>query len=428
MHSTLLNGLANEIVDRHIPQCAQHRLADRFVLQIPQVAEGTIHSLNRSQRIHDHYAIDHAGQDGIEVKLPFFELLLEQCLLVAQMLQLPRELEKFRRASEYKTRRTMLRGDLLDDRFHVPQMSKESLPPEQECPDEQHQQSDEKPDQTPLLPCDAVAEAPHRLDAVRCRTKLLAQAAHVRVHCAGVDHAFVAPDVVEQRVAALHTPTPFDEQREELELGRRELDLLVLYPDLMPFEIHADCAELEQRAAALGCAAGIAAQNGFYPQHQLARAEWLRDVIIRAQFESDDPVHLLRLCGEHDDWDRSRRGVALQCTAYFQPTHSRQHQVEHDQRRHLRARLTERFRAAFRLEHCKARAFEIDAYEVEHIFLIVRHEHFVVHRVASQVTEFARAWQATLRSGFVTSVFVPCVHFAVTRAPSSTVRGGRGSG
>src|SRR4030095_2094804 len=55
-----------------------------------------------------------------------------------------------------------------------------------------------------------IAETAHGFNCVAGFTEFFAQTAHVRVHGASVDHAFVAPDVVEQFIALLHPASALD--------------------------------------------------------------------------------------------------------------------------------------------------------------------------------------------------------------------------
>src|SRR4029077_2089491 len=63
---------------------------------------------------------------------------------------------------------------------------------------------------TPLLFAKAIAETAHSFNRVAGLAEFFAQSANVRVHGAGVDYAFVAPDVVEQFIALLHPASALD--------------------------------------------------------------------------------------------------------------------------------------------------------------------------------------------------------------------------
>ena len=94
-------------------------------------------------------------------------------------------------------------------------------------------------------------------------------------------------------------------------------------------------------------------------QDQFPRAEGLGDVIIRAQFEADDPVHFLGFGGEHDDRNLGRRGLLFQHLAHFEAAHPGQHQIENDEGRRIFPGLLQRRRSVLGLEHREAGALEI---------------------------------------------------------------------
>jgi hypothetical protein len=71
-----------------------------------------------------------------------------------------------------------------------------------------------------------------------------------------------------------------------------------------------------------------ASQHRANASDQLARAERLRDVIVGADFEADDPVDLLAEGGEHDD--RNVRARA-QRSANLEAALMGEHEIEHDE-------------------------------------------------------------------------------------------------
>ena len=89
-----------------------------------------------------------------------------------------------------------------------------------------------------------------------------------------------------------------------------------------------DEVAVDQRAAARGAVAR-AAQHRVDPQHQLARAERLGDVVVGAQLEPDDPVGLRRPSAVSMITGTSL--VLAQPAADLEPVDAGQHQVEHDQ-------------------------------------------------------------------------------------------------
>src|SRR5437763_75498 len=67
----------------------------------------------------------------------------------------------------------------------------------------------------------SVAKSTYRLDRVRRFAQLLAQAAHVRVDCPGINQAFVTPDFIEQTIARLHPAAPQHQHAEQFEFDTR---------------------------------------------------------------------------------------------------------------------------------------------------------------------------------------------------------------
>src|SRR5205807_1456429 len=106
-----------------------------------------------------------------------------------------------------------------------------------------------------------------------------------------------------------------------------DLQLLSLARDLATAQIHFDVAE-GVALLVLGYGLG-AAQHGFHAGQQLADGEWLGDVVVGAQFESDDLVDFLASRGQHDDWDR--RPFSFELLADIEAAHARHHDVQDDQ-------------------------------------------------------------------------------------------------
>ena len=122
-------------------------------------------------------------------------------------------------------------------------------------------------------------------------------------------------------------------------LGRSSTDALA-DGHLVPFGVDAQIADLEHL---LGRLAGrIAAQDRLDPRDELARVERLGHVVVGAQLQPDDLVHVVAARGEHDD-----RQVALlaQSAAHFPAVELGHHQVEHEQVGLALAHLVERFLA-----------------------------------------------------------------------------------
>jgi len=129
------------------------------------------------------------------------------------------------------------------------------------------------------------------------------------INCARVDHAFVAPDVIEQTIARLHTPAPLNERAQKFEFDAGEIDTLAFDRNVVASGINRNRAGCEPLVVLPGFAA---AQDGFNPQGYFARTERLRHVIIRPKFQPNDAIDFLRFRRQHHDWNVSRCGVSFE--------------------------------------------------------------------------------------------------------------------
>src|SRR5438093_11797805 len=78
-----------------------------------------------------------------------------------------------------------------------------------------------------------VTETAHSFDGVTGFAEFFAQAAHVRVHGACVDHTFVTPNLVQQPIAVLHAATALNQGLQQFELQAGEMHLLTVDANFM---------------------------------------------------------------------------------------------------------------------------------------------------------------------------------------------------
>ena len=69
-------------------------------------------------------------------------------------------------------------------------------------------------------------------------------------------------------------------------------------------------------------------RDSLNPGDQLPHAEGLGDVIVRAQLQAQDLVHLVAFGGKHDDGGIRRGGSALQTAANLHAVNTGQHDIQ----------------------------------------------------------------------------------------------------
>jgi hypothetical protein len=117
---------------------------------------------------------------------------------------------------------------------------------------------------------------------------------------------------------------------EQVELLRRQLDLLVADVNLTAAGVDEQLPVAELLALDLPALGRGAAKNGFHPGDELAGVERLGQVIVGADLQADDLVDVLVSRGQHQDRDVGRLADAA---ADLDPVDVREHQVEDDQPR-----------------------------------------------------------------------------------------------
>src|SRR5439155_25470394 len=141
-----------------------------------------------------------------------------------------------------------------------------------------------------LFLAEAIPKAAHGLDDVAGFPEFFAQAAYVRVHGAGVDHGFVAPDFIEQFIAILHAASARYQCPQQFELETGKTHPLPAHANLVTRRIDRDRARLERLLWFFP-----APKNCPNPQPDFARAERLGDIIVCTEFQADDAINLVRL-------------------------------------------------------------------------------------------------------------------------------------
>ena len=183
--------------------------------------------------------------------------------------------------------------------------------------------------QRPHGACDPerVADALHRAQDVGA--ELAPHGGDVRVDRALAGRPVgVAPDLLEQLLAAEDDARPLREAVHEVELRRREVHERAVAADLAPRGIDRDGAGDDRPRRRLLGGALDAAQQRPHARDELALAERLGHVVVGADAEPDEQVGLRVERGEHEH----RHGaLALDAAADLVAVDARQHDVEHDE-------------------------------------------------------------------------------------------------
>ncbi len=136
----------------------------------------------------------------------------------------------------------------------------------------------------------------------------------------------MAAQAVQDVVAAEHLAGLGREQRQQLELGARELDRLAVAQHLALVQVDGEPVEHPAlRARGHRRRHALAAQDRLHARHQLARLERLGHVVVGAKLESDHAVHHVAARGQHDDRDVA---FLADLAAQRKAVHLGQHHVE----------------------------------------------------------------------------------------------------
>src|SRR4051794_38939478 len=167
---------------------------------------------------------------------------------------------------------------------------------------------------------EAEADAAHGREHRRV-AELAPQPADVGVERLRRSPPVLVPDRGHDLVARHGLPRTAHEQREQVELLGRELELAAVAPRAPRAGIHAHARDL-----ALGDAIAAAPQQGAYARAQDRQRERLREVVVGARVEPEHLVELGAAGREHED--RQARVLRARAAAHLDPVDVRQADVE----------------------------------------------------------------------------------------------------
>src|SRR6266480_2915879 len=137
--------------------------------------------------------------------------------------------------------------------------------------DNKQSNSNNPPKHARLAFAQTIAETADSFDSVASLAQFLAQPADVGIDRAGIDHAFVTPDVAEQAVPLLHPAAPLHQSAQQFVLEAGEMNYFTIDGNMMAQAIDPDRAGDKR----LGFGRSLAAaQNRLRAQHDFARREW----------------------------------------------------------------------------------------------------------------------------------------------------------
>src|SRR6058998_931646 len=194
----------------------------------------------------------------------------------------------------------------------------------------------------------------------------------------------VTPHLVAELRARQHPLGVRGQDREEVELGHRQRDLV--FADLHPPSGVVDLQRADAQdplSAAAGFREGGAAKVRVDARGKDAGVEGLGDVVVGADLETDDLVHLGRAAGEHDH--RADHTLATQLADYLGAADVWEHPVHKHQ---------VRLRAATELDGLRARSRLDDVVSLEAADLGHEHPHGHVVLDDEDSTAAARWWAA----------------------------------
>src|SRR5271169_5715870 len=178
---------------------------------------------------------------------------------------------------------------------------------------------------------EAVAGAADRFQIARVlgvRLDLFADAADVDVDGAGSDVGGIAPDGVEQMIAAENASLVAREIIEQAEFGGGRGNQVSAYGEGHGRRIDFDIADFH-RAGRQGTLE--APQHSLDARDEFPRAEGLGDVVVGAEFETEDAVGFAALRGQENYGHGCQAGGLANSAADFESIFAGDHDVEHEE-------------------------------------------------------------------------------------------------
>ena len=206
--------------------------------------EFTIHHANPAPIVHDDEAIEHRAEDRLNAEFALAKAFFEFALTIDQRLERESDAPRLRIGADQKFSRGTLVDNGLGQLFHILPRSNPSSPNDKRRRDKSRgEQAKRKPDHERSAFPDAIAETAHGLDRHGGFAQFFPQPAHVRIHRASVDQAFVTPNFIEQAVARLHPALPLHQHAQQFEFDAGQPHGFPAHGDVVPRRIERDRAD-----------------------------------------------------------------------------------------------------------------------------------------------------------------------------------------
>src|SRR3954454_4205167 len=173
------------------------------------------------------------------------------------------------------------------------------------------------------------ADAAYRLDP-RMIAELLTQRRDMRVDRLGRTVPVRIPDRLEDLRPRVNCADVVGQECQQVELlgGQRNLITADANAARSTVQLHRPDGLRAGHVARTGLPVDRSPTHRTDASDQLAKAEWFRDVVVRAELEPEHSVELLASRSQHDD---GRRGPFAQLSTYIAAVHIRKPEVEQDQ-------------------------------------------------------------------------------------------------
>ncbi len=145
----------------------------------------------------------------------------------------------------------------------------------------------------------------------------------------------VAPDRFQEAVPRQHATLISEHVAQEVEFGGRQLKRFSIDTHIVALFVQRDSVAAKDDVSLALVLDSL--QNPANPEKQFTHAERLRNVVVRAELQSQNPIQLLSSGSQQNDRDSLQRRVEFQRLQNFQAAELRKHDVEHHQVRRLLA-------------------------------------------------------------------------------------------